>query len=273
MHSTFSALDWLIFGAYFVVLLVSSYLFSRQKIASSREFFGASNSMPTLAVAISLLATTQSAATFLGVPEYSYRADFTLIGFYFSSLLGVLFVAKFFVPFFYEMRALSVYELLEKRYSPRAKEQAGVMFLVGRVMASGARLYIAALAISMILFLDIGFVHMLISMGVLLFGALLYAYFGGVKSVIFSDTIQAFTYVSAGGVVLFYLYSSLEGVDIIGILNASDKLKMLDTSLDGKFSLIGLLTGWLLLNIAAFGLDQDMAQRVLTCKNRGEARC
>lgn len=227
--------------------------------------------MPMLAVAISILATSQSATTFLGVPEFSYAHNFTLIGFYFSSLLAVIFVAKYFVPKFYEMNAITVYELLESRYGASAKRQAGVMFLVGRVMASGARLYIAALAISMILFLDIAFMHMMISIFILVIGALAYTYFGGVKSVILSDVIQAITYVSAGIVVLFYLYTSLDGIDIVSVLNAHDKLVFIDTSLDGKFSIIGLLTGWLLLNIAAFGLDQDMTQRVLTCKNTDEA--
>ena len=271
INSTFSSLDWLIFLAYFGVLALSSYWFSRAKISSSREYFTASNAMPTLAVAISILATSQSAATFLGVPEFSYAHNFTLIGFYFSSLLAVIFVAKFFVPKFYEMKAITVYELLETRYGESAKKQAGVMFLVGRVMASGARLYIAALAISMILFLDVTLVHMMISIFILVLGALAYTYFGGVKSVILSDVIQAITYVSAGILVVFYLYSSLDGVDILGILNANDKLTFIDASLDGKFSVVGLLTGWLLLNIAAFGLDQDMTQRVLTCKNKEEA--
>ncbi|MDF1878170.1 sodium:solute symporter [Sulfurimonas sp. SAG-AH-194-C20] len=271
MNSTFSSLDWLIFLAYFGVLAFSSYWFSRSKINSTKEYFTASNAMPLLAVAISILATTQSAATFLGVPEFSYSHNFTLIGFYFSSLLGVIFVAKYFVPKFYEINAITVYELLENRYGESAKKQAGVMFLVGRVMASGARLYIAALAISMILFLDIAFVHMLISILILVLGALAYTYFGGVKSVILSDIIQAITYVSAGVLVVFYLYTSLEGVDILATLNASDKLVFIDTSLDGKFSIIGLLSGWLLLNIAAFGLDQDMTQRVLSCKNKDEA--
>jgi len=227
--------------------------------------------MPTLAVAISILATTQSAATFLGVPEFSYTKDFTLIGFYFASLLGVIFVAKFFVPAFYEMRAITVYELLEKRYGESAKRQAGIMFLLGRVLASGARLYIAALAISMILFLDITFMHMLLSALILICGALAYTYFGGVKSVILSDVIQAITYVSAGIVVLVYLYNSLHGVDIVATLNANEKLRFIDTSLDGNFSIVGLLTGWLLLNIAAFGLDQDMTQRVLSCRDKNEA--
>lgn len=271
INSTFSALDWTIFVAYFAVLALSSYWFSRSRINSSREYFTASNAMPLLAVAISILATSQSAATFLGVPEFSYAHNFTLIGFYFSSLLGVLFVAKFFVPKFYEINAITVYELLEKRYGVSAKNQAGVMFLVGRIMASGARLYVAALAISMILFLDITLAHMTLSILLLVLGALAYTYFGGVKSVILSDVIQAITYVSAGLVVAFYLYTSLNEVNILEVLAQNHKLVFIDTALDGKFSLIGLLTGWLLLNIAAFGLDQDMTQRVLACKNKDEA--
>ncbi len=145
------------------------------------------------------------------------------------------------------------------------------MFLIGRIMASGARLYIAALAISMILFLDILLPHMMISIFILLLGALAYTYFGGVKSVILSDVIQAITYVSAGLLVVYYLYISLSDVAILEVLQENNKLTFIDTSLDGKFSIIGLLSGWLLLNIAAFGLDQDMTQRVLTCKTKEEA--
>jgi len=267
----FGTLDWFIFVAYFVVLALSSYLFSRTKISSSRDYFTSSNGMPMFAVALSILATSQSAATFLGAPEFSYKYDFTFIGFYFSALLAVIFIARFFVPKFYEMRAITVYELLENRYGASAKKQAGVMFLIGRVMASGARLYIGALAISMILFGDIAFIHMVFAIFILVFGALAYTYFGGVKSVILSDVIQAFTYVGAGLLVAVYLYTSLGEIDILGTLTQHDKLRFIDTSFDGKFSLIGLLGGWLLLNIAAFGLDQDMTQRVLSCKNKNEA--
>jgi len=271
MDSAFSLLDWLVFGGYFAILAISSYLFSRVKITSTREYFVSANSMPMFAVAVSVLATSQSAATFLGVPEYSYAHDFTFIGFYFSALLGAIFVAYVLIPKFYAIKAVTVYELLEKRYGESAKREAGIMFLLGRVLASGARLYIGSLAISMILFGDITFVHIAISITVLIFGALAYTYFGGVKSVILSDIIQAVTYLGAGIAVLVFLYYSLENINILESLNAHNKLKLFDTSLDGNFSVIGLLTGWLLLNIAAFGLDQDMTQRVLSCKNEKEA--
>ena len=204
----FSNLDWLVFVSYFLVLAFSSFLLSRKKITSSREFFLSSNSVPMFAVAISILATSQSAATFLGAPEYSYKHDFTFIGFYISALLAVVFVAFVLVPKFYAMKAVTVYELLEVRYGANAKKYAGVMFLLGRIMASGARLYIGALAISMILFSDLTFIHVSVAILILVFGALAYTYFGGVRSVILSDIIQAFTYVGAGVAVLVFLYIS-----------------------------------------------------------------
>ena len=271
MDSAFSTLDWLVFGAYFLLLGVTSYILSRAKISSSRDYFISSNSMPMFAVAISVLATSQSAATFLGAPEFSYANDFTFIGFYLSALIAVIFVAYVLIPKFYAMKAVTVYELLEIRYGESAKKQAGIMFLLGRVLASGARLYIGSLAISMILFGDIIFSHMVISILILVLGALAYTYFGGVRSVILSDVIQAVTYIGAGVAVLIFLYYSLESVEIISTLQEHNKLRVFDTSIDGKFSVIGLLSGWLLLNIAAFGLDQDMTQRVLSCKNEKEA--
>jgi SSS family transporter len=271
VQSAFSALDWLVFALYFLVLALSSFIFSRTKISSSREFFLSPSAVPMYAVALSVLATSQSAATFLGVPELSYSGNFTFIGFYFSALLAVIFIAYVLIPKYYEMRAVTVYELLESRYGKSAKQQAGVMFLIGRVLASGARLYIGALAISMILFNDIIFAHVAISIIILMVGALSYTYFGGVRSVILSDVIQAVVYISAGVAVVIYLYLSLENIEIFKTLSEAGKLKFIDTSFDANFNIIGLLSGWLLLNIAAFGLDQDMTQRVLACKNKDEA--
>jgi len=274
MNSAFSYLDWSVFIAYFLVLTLTSVIFSRIKIKSTRDYFAGGNSVPMFAAAISVLATSQSAATFLGGPEYSYGKDLTFLGFYFSAFLAVVFVAKVLIPRFYAINAITVYELLEKRYGTSAKKQAGVMFLIGRLFASGARLYIGALAISMILFLDIAAVHVAVSITILMLGALAYAYYGGVKSVIFSDIIQAVTYIGAGIAVLVYLYGSINTdlSTVITTLEADNKLKLLDWSMSGGFSVWALLGGWLLLNIAAYGLDQDMTQRALTCKNAKEAQ-
>ncbi len=276
MESSFATIDWIVFGLYFAVLLVSSVLLSQTKIENSRDYFVGGNAVPMWAVAISVLATTQSAATFLGGPEYAYKHDLTFLGFYLSAFLGVLFVAKVLIPRFYAINAVTVYELLETRYGVSAKKNAGIMFLVGRLFASGARLYIGALAISMILFMDIEAAHVALAIVILVVGALAYTYFGGVKSVIYSDIIQAVTYISAALVVLFYLYSSLNAdfSTIIATLYDDNKLKVFNFSWDfssaNNFNVWGLLSGWFLLNIAAYGLDQDMTQRVLSCKDKKE---
>jgi len=274
MNSAFTTVDWAIFGAYFLVLTLTSVILSQAKIKSTRDYFVGSNSVPMFAVAISVLATSQSAATFLGGPEYSYGKDLTFLGFYFSAFFAVVFVAKVLIPRFYAINAVTVYELLEHRYGEKAKKQAGVMFLIGRLFASGARLYIGALAISMILFLDISPSHVAISIGILMLGALAYAYFGGVKSVIFSDIIQAVTYIGAGVAVLVFLYVSIDAdfSTVVSTLQADNKLRLLDWSMSGGFSVWALLGGWLLLNIAAYGLDQDMTQRALTCKDSKSAQ-
>ncbi|MFK5975940.1 MAG: sodium:solute symporter [Sulfurovum sp.] len=274
MNSAFGVLDWVVFGGYFLILIITSIILSRTKIETTRDYFVGSNSMPSLAVAISILATSQSAATFLGGPEYSYSKDLTFLGFYFSSFLAIVFVSRVLIPRFYAIKAVTVYELLEVRYGESAKQQAGAMFLVGRLFASGARLYIGALAISMILFLDITPSHVAISIAILMLSALAYVYFGGVKSVILSDIIQAITYIGAGIAVLVYLYMAIDTdiLTIISTLNAENKLRVIDFSMSGGFSIWALLGGWLLLNIGAYGLDQDMTQRALSCKNTKEAQ-
>jgi len=274
MDSSFSSLDWMIFVSYFLVLILTSVILSQTKVKTSRDYFTGGNSMPMLAVAISVLATSQSAATFLGGPEYSYKHDLTFLGFYVSAFLAVIFVAKVLVPKFYAINAITVYEYLEHRYGETSKRYAGIMFLIGRLFASGARLYIGALAISMILFSDILPAHIAISIAILMIGALAYTYFAGVKSVILSDIIQAITYIGAGIAVLIYLYYSLntDFSTIVTTLNDNEKLKLVDFSFSGGFTIWTLLTGWFLLNIAAYGLDQDMTQRVLTCKNKEEGK-
>ena len=245
---------------------------SQSKVKTSRDYFTGGNAMPMFAVAISVLATSQSAATFLGGPEYSFGKDLTFLGFYASAFLAIIFVSKVLVPRFYAINAITVYEYLEHRYGESSKRYAGVMFLVGRLFASGARLYIGALAISMILFSDIGASHIAISIVTLMIGALAYTYFGGVKSVILSDIIQAVTYIGAGLAVLIYLYYSMDAdfLTIVSTLRENNKLTLVDFSFSGGFTIWTLLTGWFLLNIAAYGLDQDMTQRVLTCKDKNE---
>ena len=278
MAATYSTLDWLVFIAYGLLLAVSGWWVNRKKATNSSEYFLGGNNMPVWMVSISVLATSQSAATFLGGPDMGYRGDLSYLSTNIGAFVAVFFVAYFLIPKFYQYKVFTVYELLEQQIGSRAKKQAGLMYLFGRLFASGARLYMAAIAVAMILFGNIEANSVIISVIIISLMGLLFSAFGGVRSVIYSDVIQAAVYISAALFVIYFLYAAIPAnfSQIITALQhpldgESSKLALFKFNYDftsaGVFNFWSAITGFVLLNIAAFGLDQDMTQRVLTCKN------
>jgi SSS family transporter len=281
MQAQYTALDWAVFAGYGLLLLLSGWYINRKAASSSQDFFLGGNAMPTWMVAISVLATSQSAATFLGGPDQGYRGDLSYLATNIGAFIAAFFVASYLIPKFYQYKVFTVYELLEQRMGKAAKKYAGLMYLFGRVFASGARLYMAALAVAMILFGNIAAESVITATLIITAVGLLYTVFGGIKSVIYSDVIQCFIYVSAAVFVIYFLYAAIPAdfSTIIAALQepapgAASKLTLFNFDLDftskGVFNFWSAITGFVLLNIAAFGLDQDMTQRVLTCKNAKE---
>ncbi|WP_428613412.1 sodium:solute symporter [Pseudoalteromonas sp.] len=281
MSANYAFLDWLVFASYGAILLLSGWWFNRKRANSSQDFFLGGNSMPTWMVAISVLATSQSAATFIGGPDQGYQGDFSYIATNIGAFIAAFVVSAFLIPKFYQQKVFTVYELLEKRIGPKAKRRSGMMYLFGRVFASGARLYMAAIAVAMILYGNIDADSVVIATLVLALAGLLYTFLGGIRSVIYSDVLQSIVYVSAAIAVIWCLLNVIPAdfSTIIATLNepspgADSKLALFKFDLDfgpsGVFNMASVLTGFVLLNIAAFGLDQDMTQRLLTCKSPKE---
>lgn len=273
--------DWLVFIAYGLVMIFTAWYFGRVKVGSSSDYFLAGNSMPAWLVAISVLATSQSAATFLGGPDQGYRGDLTYLSTTIGALIAALIVAVLLIPKFYQYKVTTVYELLEQRFGSSAKRQAGAMYLFGRLFASGARLYMAAIAVSMILFGDIASQHVALATLCLVAVGLLYSITGGIRTVIYSDVLQCVVYISAAVLVIVFLLKAIPAdfsTIITALNNPTDlhhsKLTLFDWRLDfgqsGVFTMWSILTGYVLLSVASFGLDQDMTQRVLTCKSAKE---
>ena len=273
-----TALDWAVFFGYFTLLAFAGWYFNRQKSGNSNDYFLAGNSMPVWVVAISVLATSQSAATFLGGPDMGFRGNLSYLATNIGAVMAALIVIKFLLPRYYQLNVTTVYELLEQRFGASAKNHAGKMYLFGRVFASGARLYMAAIAVAMLLFNNIQASSVLAAVLLLAAIGLACTVVGGIRSVIYTDALQCAVYVLAALLVLGYLYQTL-GLDITTLRQAltvpndggASKLLLFDWRFDvsssGVFNMWSALTGFVLLNIAAFGLDQDMTQRVLTCKD------
>ncbi|WP_017932105.1 sodium:solute symporter [Robiginitomaculum antarcticum] len=278
MAQSFVFLDWFVTAAYIALLFIMAWVFSKRKSENSREYFLGGNTMPYWVVAISVLATSQSAATFLGGPDQGYRSDFTYLSTNIGTIIAAIFVARVLIPKFYQHKVTTVYELLAIRFSANTMRAAGGMYLIGRVFASGSRLFLAAIAVSMILFSNIDASSIVIAAFLMMALGFLITFLGGINSVIWSDLIQFLIYTIAALSVLFILWNSIPAdTDEImtGLRNTPEGINKLqffnwDMDFSAPFAMISVVTGLTLLGIGSFGLDQDMTQRVLTCKNANE---
>jgi Na+/proline symporter len=152
------------------------------------------------------------------------------------------------------------------------------MYLIGRIFASGARLYLAAIAVSMIIFANIEPSNVLLASTVLVVLGLVFTFIGGLRAVIWSDLVQVLLYVGAAVAVLCLLWASIPaptGEIVAGLTTTPEgenKLRLIDLSLDlsAPFSLLATVTGITLLFFASMGLDQDITQRFLACRDSRE---
>ncbi len=274
----FTTIDWIIVGSYFALLATLGWFLNRQTAENARDYFLGGNQMSFWVVAVSVLATSQSAATFLGGPDQGYRGDYTYVATNIGAILAALFVAKFLVPRFYAMRASTVYELLNERYGVVAMKSAGGMYLAGRLLASGSRLYMAAIAVAMILYGNIQADSIISAAFVMMMIGFLVTFMGGIRSVLWSDLAQFAIYVLAAVMVLYFLWTAIPATApqiLDGLQNApggQNKMQFFNFDLDlsAPFAMISIVTGLVLLNIGNFGLDQDTSQRLLTCKTANE---
>lgn len=275
--AAFTALDWGIVALYVAALAAAGWLSTRRQ-ATTDDYFLAGHRVPIWLIAISVLSTNQSAATFLGVPDYGYRGDYTYLTSFLGYVVAAIIVARVLMPRFYAAGVTTVYELLRHRYDATAMRAAGAMYLVGRIFASGARLYLAAIAVAMVMFGGIAPGEIFIAALALVVFGLVFTLAGGLRSIIWSDLVQVMLYVGAALTVLYFLWTKIPapaGEIIAGLATTPDganKLRLVDLSLDfgASFSLAAILTGVMLLNLGNSGLDQDTTQRLLACRDSKE---
>ncbi|MGD9688319.1 MAG: sodium:solute symporter [Phycisphaerales bacterium] len=289
----FTVLDWVVVGLYLGVLLVSGLVLARFEPKGADDYFLGGRRMPVWAVAFSIIASTLSVATFLGAPEVSFRGDLTYLSTNIGGLLAVAVVAAFFIPAFYRHNCTTIYELLEQRFGAPARYAASAAFMLGRVFASGARIYIAAIPLAMLFFGDAHSQHWpALASAILALSAVAVAYtlIGGIASVIWTDVIQVIVLLGSVVAAIVLLLDRIpadpsqiiESLRTAGPPNAasaagSSKLTVIDPGLpfnpSSTFTLLTAVFGFSLLNMAAYGADHDMVQRMLTCRSaiRGSA--
>lgn len=285
--SGFGGWDWGVLGGYVALLVLAGAWLARRGAKGAEDYFLAARSMPAWAVAVSLLATAQSSATFVGVPEQGFGGDLRYLSTNIGTVIAGVVVAAFFLPVYYRLNVATPYQMLETRFGPGARLGASIAYLVGRVMASGARVYIGAVPFAVAVFGDASPTHLLVSIAAFMVFGSLFTLVGGVRSAIWTDVIQVGVYLGAAIALLVVLLMKIPAgpgeiwTALVHPPEGPSKLTVLRVGLDpskpgwgfdpsDQFTLLTAVFGFSLLNMAAFGTDQDLTQRTLTC--RGPAR-
>ncbi|MGY8805332.1 MAG: sodium:solute symporter family transporter, partial [bacterium] len=144
-----SDFDYVVLAAYAALVLWIG-LYSARKHASSADLLLGQRAVPGWAVLLSMVATELSAATFIGVPVAAYSGNWSYLQLAFGSLLGKLVLARMVIPLYHRLKVVTVYGFLETSFGPTTRRAASIAFAAGRMLASGVRLFIAALAFSVV---------------------------------------------------------------------------------------------------------------------------
>ncbi len=274
-------LDWLIVATYMAAVMLLGGIASRQMRLDSkknalREYFLAGRSLGVLAVTASIIATETSAATFIGGPDTAFRGDLAYLQTTIGAICSRFFLAYFFIEVYYRHGVVTVYEYLAKRFSSVVQVVCALFFSFGRTLASGARLYIAALAVATIIGVPIPTV--IVGIAVV---AIVYAVFGGLRAVVWTDAMQAVLFLAVACYVLLFIFWELDAWhSSVAMLDSARKLKMFDFQIDifsaafwkNPYTFVGAIVGGFSLGVATHGTDQDMVQRMLACRTSKESK-
>jgi len=261
-------IDWGVLAGYVAVVLGIGVAASR-KGEDRAGYFLAGRSMPVWLVAVSVLATTLSAGTFVGAPQDAYAGNLSYLILNIGTVLGALVAAFIILPRVYAAGTLTVYGYLGQRFGGGARTAGSIAFLLGRLLGSGVRLFIAALAFSLVI-PEAGGLGTLIPAIVLLgMVGTVYTVSGGLRAIVWTDAMQIMVVVGVAiaSVVLLWRQVGLPAGDVTAMLRAApegDKLQWLSLSTDpnAPYTLWTAL-GITLLLAAWYGTDQDLAQRLL----------
>ena len=293
-----AAVDWIIVALFLSALIGIGYVFSR-KNRNIEDYFVAGRSMPGWLVAIAATGTSISAGTFVGSPELGFNTNLTYVMNLIGAIFGGCLVAALILPKLYNAKTITIYGFIGNRFGESSKKATSVMFLLGQLFTSGSRLFIAAIAISVIAFGGIQFQFMVWSILILGLVSTFYTMMGGIKGLLYIDTFQTLLMIFTGIVALVLIACNLDGLSVSevwhmltsgGMVKApaaagvapglaadgtlhgwvsDSKVQMFDPSMDFSkpYTIIGGLIGVAVFKIAQFTTDQEFVQRQLACKD------
>ncbi|MBI2945489.1 MAG: sodium/solute symporter, partial [Candidatus Wallbacteria bacterium] len=272
--------DFAVVGFFVALLFLVGYLAGREETGTN-DFFLGGRRVPWWAACLSFVATEISALTIISVPATAYRENWQYAQLFIGSALSRVAIAFLFIPAFYRFDCTTIYEFLGVRFGQATQIAGSCFFFFTRLLGSAVRLLVACMAVKILFGWSLW--------GTLIFFtavSIVYIAHGGVKAVVWTNVVQALTFLGGGLATIGFLHYTLPGglPAILAFAATHGKTKIFDWGpglfsgrfVDALFSdphliYVAIANGFVG-SLAAFGTDHDLMQRLLTVETRRQSQ-
>lgn len=260
-----------IFLSYSALLFIIAAITGRK--SNNETYYSGNKSSPWFVVAYGMIGASLSGVTFISIPGEVGSSGFSYMMIVFGYLVGYAFIAQVLLPMYYSRNLTSIYSYLEQRFGKNTYKTGSSFFLLSRSIGSSFRVYLVVNVLQLFVFDSWGipfFVNVSLFMGLIL----LYTFKGGIKTIVWTDTLQT-TFMLAAVAVSVYFISTDLGLglhDLLQKVNESDYSKILYIDINDKRFFLKQFISGAFIAVVMTGLDQDMMQKNLTCRNLKDAQ-
>ncbi len=262
----------LLIAGYFLLLFTISYFTGKND--SNSDFFKAGKQSPWYLVAFGMIGASLSGVTFISVPGWVADSQFSYMQVVFGYLVGYFIVAFILMPIYYRLNVTSIYEYLQQRFGNISYKVGAISFFISRVLGAAFRLFLVAIVLQQFVFdaWNIPF-EITVTLSILLIW--IYTYKGGIKTIVWTDTLQTLFMLLAVGLSIYFINDKI-GWSFSEFLDSSElqeynQILFVD-NFHAKGHFIKSFFGGMFITICMTGLDQDMMQKNLTCKSLKDAQ-
>jgi Na+/proline symporter len=262
---------------YFLLLLGVSMYTARN--ATNESFFIGNRNSNWMLVAFGMIGTSLSGVTFVSVPgtvgnisgdSYNGFSYFQVVLGY---ILGYMVIAYVLIPLYYKLNLTSIYHYLDQRFGRESYKTGALFFIISRTFGATARLFLVINVLQIFILDEMG-VPFVLTSAIILFMILLYTFKGGVKTIVYTDTLQT-TFMLAGLIIcIVYILTQIDlsFLQVIDSMQEKGYTKLWITNFNSKSHVLKNIIGGAVIAIAMTGLDQEMMQKNISVRTMKDSQ-
>jgi len=259
------------FIVYTLVIFAIAWFTSRK--ANNESFFIGNRKSPWFVVAYGMIGASLSGVTFISIPGWVGKTGFSYMVIVVGYIFGYLVITTVLLPLYYRLKLTSIYTYLLKRFGNTSYKTGSSFFLLSRIIGASFRMYLVVSVLQVFVMDHFG-VPFWVTVVAFIILIEIYTMKGGIKTIIWTDMMQT-TFMLAAVIVSIFMITNQMGTSItelVATVCESDLSTMIVTDLDSKENVVKLFLSGMFITIVMTGLDQDMMQKNLSCKNIGDAQ-